>query len=508
MTEGTIETWVYLDDNANARIFSQQANFTNTMALLSIENGQVSYKSHNGSGTILSTTSINAGEWHHIAVTFSADEANLYIDGHHDAVLAGPVGLGFSIPTVDENLVNNASIGAMIWDNGREFMDGQLSEFRIWDTARTGQQIADNYLVQADGTEPDLRALYDFSDPIADGTPVVDQAGAFNGTSHDVQAGIADVPGLGDPSLDPQNAFVFDGNNVVTVDHNAALDPGTASLTVETWFYWAGDVANNDLDFLVSKGNTVDSNDPGYSISINDDTLMVRTSTGDGTNKGESEISLIGLSEGWHHVAMVIDQSGPTSEIRGYLDGSDGGWGPAVGFSNTFDNGAITVAESLTFGARNDVLGDGYEGALDDVRIWNTARSAEDIQRSMTHELTGGENGLVGYWNFNDTVPSSVADVTGNGHDGTVSGTDGRENLVDFSVSSAGNYKGLLLGGDVNGDQLQYTILDAPEHGNAVLDGNTFVYAHDGSLTDHDTFTVEISDGTDTITQHIDVTVV
>jgi len=40
------------------------------------------------------------------------------------------------------------------------------------------------------------------------------------------------------------------------------------------------------------------------------------------------------------------------------------------------------------------------------------------------------------------------------------------------------------------------------------LDGNTFVYSHDGSPTGHDTFTVEISDGTDTITQYIDVTVV
>ncbi len=162
----------------------------------------------------------------------------------------------------------------------------------------------------------------------------------------------------------------------------------------------------------------------------------------------------------------------------------------------------------MAFGTRSDGLGDSYEGALDDVRIWNTARSEAEIQQSMTRELTGGENGLVGYWTFNDNSGNTVLDSTVNGIHGTVTGDDGRENMVDFSVNSAGNYKGLLLGGDVDGDNLSYAIAAGPDHGSLNLDGNTFVYSHDGSGTGHDTFTVEISDGTDTITQHIDVTVV
>ena len=507
MTAGTIETWVYLDSNTQARIFSQQANFTNTMALLSVENGAVTYKSHNGSGTITSSASLNTGEWHHIAVTFTAAEANLYIDGQHDSTLAGSGGIGFSIPPVTESLVNNASIGALIWDGGQQYMDGQLAEFRIWDTARTAQQIADNYLVQADGAESGLRALYDFSDPITNGDPVTDHAGTFDGVSHDVDSDIASIPGFGD-SIDSQNAFAFDGTNAVYIDHNAALDPGNGSLTVEAWFYWAGSAATNDLDYLVSKGNTQNSDDIGYSILIDDDTLLVRTATLDPGSKGESEISLTGLNEGWHHVAMVIDQSGATSEIRGYLDGDGSGWSTEPGYSSTFNNGAITTAEPLALGARSDGLGENYEGALDDVRVWNTARSEAEIQQSMTRELTGGENGLVGYWTFNENSGNTVLDSSVNGIHGTVTGDDGRENMVDFSVSSAGNYKGLLLGGDVDGDHLSYAIAAGPDHGSLNLDGKTFVYSHDGSPTGHDTFTVEISDGTDTITQHIDVTVV
>lgn len=511
LSAGTIETWIYLDTNTQGGIFGQQADGINSLAIFQVGEerhnsplaaGKLSFQGSNSSPSLVSNGTIETGAWHHVAVTFTGTEASIYIDGQHDATMAG----NFSALGASIGQVTATGVGA--WPGGGgNYMDGQLAEFRIWDTARTGQQIADNYLVQADGSEAGLRALYDFSDPITNGAPVTDQAGTFDGISHNVDSDIASIPGFGD-SVGSQNAFAFDGTNAVYVDHNAALDPGHGSLTVEAWFYWAGSAATNDLDYLVSKGNTQNSDDIGYSILISDDTLLVRTATVDGGSKGESGISLAGLNEGWHHVAMVIDQSNPTSEIRGYLDGDGSGWSTEPGYSSTFNNGAINTAEPLAFGTRSDGLGDSYEGALDDVRIWNTARSQAEIQQSMTRELTGGEDGLVGYWTFNDNSGNTVLDSSVNGIHGTVTGDDGRENMVDFSVNSAGNYKGLLLGGDVDGDNLSYAIAAGPDHGSLNLDGNTFVYSHDGSGTGHDTFTVEISDGTDTITQHIDVTVV
>jgi len=38
-----------------------------------------------------------------------------------------------------------------------------------------------------------------------------------------------------------------------------------------------------------------------------------------------------------------------------------------------------------------------YDGAIDEVRIWNVVRSAVDIQANMNHDLTGDEPGLVDY---------------------------------------------------------------------------------------------------------------
>jgi len=64
-----------------------------------------------------------------------------------------------------------------------------------------------------------------------------------------------------------------------------------------------------------------------------------------------------------------------------------------------------------------------FKGLIDEVRIWNIARSATDIQNNMSKELTGSEAGLVGYWNCDDSPSSStLSDKTIYGNNGTLNG--------------------------------------------------------------------------------------
>ena len=56
-------------------------------------------------------------------------------------------------------------------------------------------------------------------------------------------------------------------------------------------------------------------------------------------------------------------------------------------------------------------------GFFDELRIWNVARTKQEIEDNMYLSLTGEEEGLVGYWNFED---STVNDVTSNNHNGFV----------------------------------------------------------------------------------------
>ena len=61
----------------------------------------------------------------------------------------------------------------------------------------------------------------------------------------------------------------------------------------------------------------------------------------------------------------------------------------------------------------------GLQGCIDEVRVWNRVLSQEEIRANMNRRLTGGEAGLVGYWNFNGLdADGRVPDQTRNGNNG------------------------------------------------------------------------------------------
>jgi hypothetical protein len=83
--------------------------------------------------TILSTTSINDGLWHHVAVTRrrSTGDMEIFIDGVLEASAAG----GINSQTAPANI----TLGAMA--TRLSYFTGQLDELRIWDRVRTAAEI-------------------------------------------------------------------------------------------------------------------------------------------------------------------------------------------------------------------------------------------------------------------------------------------------------------------------------------------------------------------------------
>ena len=61
-----------------------------------------------------------------------------------------------------------------------------------------------------------------------------------------------------------------------------------------------------------------------------------------------------------------------------------------------------------------------FEGVLDEVRLWNTARSQAEIEADMYLALTGDEDGLVGYWPLDQGARAVAPDLTGANVHGTL----------------------------------------------------------------------------------------
>ena len=80
---------------------------------------------------------------------------------------------------------------------------------------------------------------------------------------------------------------------------------------------------------------------------------------------------------------------------------------------------------------------DAWDGALDEIRIWNTARTEGDIQSTMNNSLQGNESGLTAYYKFDQTDPTiaGLPDRSTNQNDGT---------LVNFAGSAIWGTSGAL----------------------------------------------------------------
>lgn len=114
----------------------------------------------------------------------------------------------------------------------------------------------------------------------------------------------------------------------------------------------------------------------------------------------------------WHHWAATYDPAAGRCLYRdGILVATDTNAAPYTG-TGTLLIGSIPWADDAAFG-----------GILDDVRIWNIARTADEIRLDMLHPLTGSNPRVVAYWNFNLDADGTVFDATLNANNGTVVGS-------------------------------------------------------------------------------------
>jgi hypothetical protein len=105
----------------------------------------------------------------------------------------------------------------------------------------------------------------------------------------------------------------------------------------------------------------------------------------------------------WTHVAVVKQGSSINLYINGLASGN-----------KSFDKNPST--DTLFVGYWKDHAGGGFNGKIDELRFWNTARSITDIRKDMYRTLQGNETGLVSYWPFEEGYGNTTNDNTGNHH--------------------------------------------------------------------------------------------
>ncbi|WP_211517658.1 LamG-like jellyroll fold domain-containing protein [Geitlerinema sp. PCC 9228] len=216
-----------------------------------------------------------------------------------------------------------------------------------------------------------------------------------------------------------QQVLGFDGvDDYVEVPNSEALNI-TENLTVEAKIYLDEENFSGNRRILQKGG---DSSSQGKQVSDQYRFLVE-------DNKFKFDVGGVGVVEApivelpgraWHHVAGVYDRS--KNELAIYVNGEK--IETLEGVSGTIK----TTDDPLYIGTKNPnaIQGDFWKGQLDEIRIWNTARTSEQIQANQSNSLAGNEEGLVAYYAANqqdDTSTddtSTLRDLSNNQEDGSL----------------------------------------------------------------------------------------
>jgi hypothetical protein len=242
---------------------------------------------------------------------------------------------------------------------------------------------------------------------------------------------------------------------------NLTLNPVTGSITVTVTWGTSTTSSNHVLLFGSDNGSVVMPSASLFHLQAftvemyvqinNTDTTMVPflcETNLDQWNRADG--FSMKWEEGYLYLRVALDSTHANAVAKPYSF-KPGQW---VHIAGTYDHQALCIyvngvlfaemayTSNIYYGTNGFNLGSAYHslyggmhylyGMMDEIRIWNYARTSGQIQQTMKQVLQGNEAGLVGYWNCEQNTATTILyDQTDNNDNGTMTGD------VSFVLSNA-----------------------------------------------------------------------
>jgi hypothetical protein len=234
--------------------------------------------------------------------------------------------------------------------------------------------------------------------------------------------------------------LVLDGSyeTVQSAEGEMIVPAGQQSITYSTWFF--AETGNNTGSGWNSMlyGNGADGGH-GIQVVMDEDNSSGNNIQGYMNIGGSWHNVVSGDAElnQWNHVSVVFDAQKDT--VTTYINGE-------VTNVRTGETGDFSGLGQLSVGS-HDSASQFFNGQLDDVQVYSSALTANEISMVMDGEVPKSvEDTLAVRYDFEGTTLSeALTDKSGNGHDGTPYG-----NISDDSLTA--HEMGNLVDSDLRGD--------------------------------------------------------
>lgn len=230
------------------------------------------------------------------------------------------------------------------------------------------------------------------------------------------------------PQVEVVRSVYFDGAvDYIDVEDNLDLDP--SGFTISAWI--KRDAADSGTKSILSKRPTTFTR--GYDLRIRDDNRiqMLWKNGSDQNLTGGTSIP----DDEWHHVAVIFDGSQVYIYIDGVLDRNQAKTAPVA----TTDSFLIAAAGKGTTTQH-------FRGNIDEVRVWNTALTEDQLRFVINQEIedNAGQvmgkvlptsitkndinavpwSDLAGYYPMSVYTYTNTDDASGNGNQGALRNLD------------------------------------------------------------------------------------
>jgi len=194
------------------------------------------------------------------------------------------------------------------------------------------------------------------------------------------------------------NALYFDG--VDDFVQAADVPLADSSFTLEVW---ARRHAAEGMDFILGQG--WGANSTGLHFGFHYGSIFVFGFYYNDLFSAEAY-----TDDDWHHWAGTYDAD---TKLRClYRDGTLIASNTAS--ANYQGSGAMVIGKAPCSADSE------FHGEVDEVRVWNVARTSGQIRQDLSHPLTGLEANLVAYWRFDEAESPIAHDSSTNAYDGTL----------------------------------------------------------------------------------------
>jgi hypothetical protein len=235
---------------------------------------------------VTGVTRIGTYAWHHVAATYDGRTWRLYVNGALDRSLTLSAALS---PRSDS--VQRTALGSALTSSGTAagFFRGRIDEARIWNVARSAQQVAQGRALELAGPQPGLLARFGLNE--GSGTSVDNSAGAPDGVLRPSGSG---------PTWATGRSFGQADTTPPAAPTGLAATPGPGSVTLA----WTASTALDLAGYRVYRSTSLPVTTSGGPVS----------GTGLLTSPSYADTGLPGGTP-VHYAVAAVDTSGNASGL-------------------------------------------------------------------------------------------------------------------------------------------------------------------------------------------------